>query len=184
MIVTNLSLNVPVSAPTGLSYPLLVGILVSSCPSVRPSVDGIVFALYLPQYSPDPFHFHTSYQQTSEGVPRVEFFISKFDFLPIFLVQFVGSTIWPLPMIHYELDLWSHPWPWPRIVYIFHHAGYPRLLCSQPVLVVLILYFSAFCPQASPHLHWVVETLCFTDITYIYIYCHHVDSTTNATIHK
>ena len=38
--------------------------------SVCPSVDRIVSALYLQQYSPDPFHICTSYQATS-GVSRV-----------------------------------------------------------------------------------------------------------------
>ena len=51
------------------------GILVSPCPSVRPSVcpsvDRIVSALYLQQYSSDPFHICTSYQATSEGVSHV-----------------------------------------------------------------------------------------------------------------
>ena len=55
------------------------GILVSPCPSVRlsvclsvcPSVDRIVSALYLQQYSLDPFHVCTSYQATSEGVSLV-----------------------------------------------------------------------------------------------------------------
>ena len=46
-------------------------ILLSLCPSVLPSVNQIVSALYLPQYWPDPFHIHTSYQPTSEGVSRV-----------------------------------------------------------------------------------------------------------------
>ena len=36
--------------------------------SVCPSVDRIVSALYLQQYSSDPFHICTSYQATSEGV--------------------------------------------------------------------------------------------------------------------
>ena len=39
--------------------------------SVCPSVDRIVSALYLQQYSSDPFHICTSYQTTSEGVSRV-----------------------------------------------------------------------------------------------------------------
>ena len=51
------------------------GITLSVCPSVRPSVcpsvDRIVSALYLQQYSSDPFHICTSYQATSEGVSRV-----------------------------------------------------------------------------------------------------------------
>ena len=53
------------------------GILVSLCPSVCPSVDRIVSAVYLQQYSSDPFHNCTSYQATSEGVSRVKF-VSKF----------------------------------------------------------------------------------------------------------
>ena len=39
--------------------------------SVCPSVDRIVSALYLQQYSSDPFHICTSYQATSEGVSHV-----------------------------------------------------------------------------------------------------------------
>ena len=39
--------------------------------SVCPSVDRIVSALYLQQYSSDPFHINTSYQATSEGVSHV-----------------------------------------------------------------------------------------------------------------
>ena len=38
--------------------------------SVCPSVDRIVSALYLQQYSSDLFHIYTSYQATSEGVSR------------------------------------------------------------------------------------------------------------------
>ena len=53
----------------------------SVCPSVRlsvcPSVDRIVSALYLQEYSSDPFHICTSYPATSEGVSRV-MRISKF----------------------------------------------------------------------------------------------------------
>ena len=51
------------------------GILVSPCPSVRPSVcpsvDRNVISLYLQQYSSDPFYICTSYQATSEGVSPV-----------------------------------------------------------------------------------------------------------------
>ena len=53
----------------------------SVCPSVRLSVclsvDRIVSALYLQQYSSDLFHIYTSYQATSEGVSCV-MPISKF----------------------------------------------------------------------------------------------------------
>ena len=45
--------------------------------SVCPSVDRIVSALYLQQYSLDPFHICTSYQATSEDVLRV-MLVTKF----------------------------------------------------------------------------------------------------------
>ena len=48
--------------------------------SVCPSVDRIVSALYLQQYSSDPFHICASYQATSEGVSRV-ISVSKFKHL-------------------------------------------------------------------------------------------------------
>ena len=52
---------------------ILVGILVSPCLSVN----RIVSALYLQQYSSDPFHICTSYQATSGDVSYV-MFVSKF----------------------------------------------------------------------------------------------------------
>ena len=48
--------------------------------SVCPSVDRIVSALYLLQYSPDPFHIYTSYQANSEGVLCVKFFSKIWSF--------------------------------------------------------------------------------------------------------
>ena len=47
-------------------------------PSVCPSVDRIVSALYLQQYLLDPFHICIFYQATSEGVLRV-MCVSKFS---------------------------------------------------------------------------------------------------------
>ena len=69
------------------------GITLSVClsvrPSVCPSVDKIVSALYLQQFSSDPFHICTSYQATKEGVSRVNcnacFKIQKFEILANFL---------------------------------------------------------------------------------------------------
>ena len=58
--------------------------------SVCPSVDRIVSALYLQQYSSDPFHICTSYQATSEGVLRV-MPVSKFKNLKFF--KFVTLTL-------------------------------------------------------------------------------------------
>ena len=57
------------------------GILVSPCPSVCPSVrpsvcpyvDRIISALFLQQYSLDPFHICTSYRVISKGVLCVMF---------------------------------------------------------------------------------------------------------------
>ena len=48
--------------------------------SVCLSVDRFMSALYLQQYSSDPFHICTSYQATSEGVSHV-MFVSKFKHL-------------------------------------------------------------------------------------------------------
>ena len=59
------------------------GFTLSVRPSVHPSVDRIVSAVYLLQYLPDPFHIYTSYQATSEGVSCVKFFFesNKFEVL-------------------------------------------------------------------------------------------------------
>ena len=78
--------------------------------SVCPSVDRIVSALYLQQYSSDPFHICTSYQATSEGVWRVMpvskfknlkfwriFLICNFDFVFFWLVVFGQFPPLPLP---------------------------------------------------------------------------------------
>ena len=82
------------------------GVLVSPCsiarPSVRasicPSVDRIVFVLYLQQYSTDPFHIYTSYQAALEGVSRVEFWqipiICNFDFVLFWLGIQYEPTVW------------------------------------------------------------------------------------------
>ena len=75
--------------------------------SVCPSVDRIVSALYLQQYSSDPFHIYTSYQATSEGVSRVMpvskfknlkfwriFLICNFDFVIFWLGIQYDSMVW------------------------------------------------------------------------------------------
>ena len=75
--------------------------------SVCPSVDRIVSALYLQQYSSDPFHICTSYQATSEGVSRVMpvsklknlkfwriFKICNFDFVFFWLGIQYDSIVW------------------------------------------------------------------------------------------
>ena len=75
--------------------------------SVCPSVDRIVSALYLQQYSSDPFHICTSYQGTSEGVSRgmpvskfknfkfgLIFKICNFDFVFFWLGIQYDSMVW------------------------------------------------------------------------------------------
>ena len=72
--------------------------------SVCPSVDRIVSALYLQEYSLDPFHICTSYQATSEGVSRVMpvskfknskiFLICNFDFVFFWLGIQYDSMVW------------------------------------------------------------------------------------------
>ena len=75
--------------------------------SVCPSVDRIVSALYLQQYSSDPFHICTSYQATSEGVSLVMpiskfknlkfwriFKICNFDFVFFWLGIQYDPTVW------------------------------------------------------------------------------------------
>ena len=70
--------------------------------SVCPSVDRIVSALYLQQYSSDPFHICTSYLATSEGVSRV-MPISKFKHLKFwrfFLICNFNFVFFWLPVQH------------------------------------------------------------------------------------
>ena len=66
--------------------------------SVCPSLDRIVSALYLQEYSSDPFHICTSYQATSEGVSRVmpvsKFKNLKFDFVFFWLGIQYDSMVW------------------------------------------------------------------------------------------
>ena len=55
-------------------------IIVPRCQPVRPPVDRIVYALYLPQYLADPFYIYTSCQATPKGVSHVFFlFFSRFQ---------------------------------------------------------------------------------------------------------
>ena len=94
--------------------------------SVCPSVDRIVSALYLQQYSSDPFHICTSYQATSEGVSRV-MPVSKFKnwkFWWIFKICNFDFVIFWLG-IQYDLMVWV----------IMRRRGYPQ---NAGVLVVLV----------------------------------------------
>ena len=93
--------------------------------SVCPSVDRIVSALYLQQYSLDPFHICTSYQATSEGVSRV-MRVSKLKFWRIFKICNFDFVIFWLG-IQYDSMVWV----------IMRRRGYPQ---NAGVLVVLVLY--------------------------------------------
>ena len=85
----------------------------SVCPSIRPSVhlsvDRIVSALYLLQYSPDPFHIYTSYQATLEGVSRVKCFSEIKRFVTLTLSCFdLGSNMnWSIVWVIMGQPGWS-----------------------------------------------------------------------------
>ena len=53
-------------------------ILVSLCPSVRPSIPHLVSAPQHLQFWLNPFHIFTNYQSTSEGVSHIKF-LAKFQ---------------------------------------------------------------------------------------------------------
>ena len=80
----------------------------SVCPSVCPSVYRIVSALYLQQYSPDPFHICTSYQATSEGVSHV-MFVSKFKNLKFWQIRQICNFdfVFFWLGIQYESIVWN-----------------------------------------------------------------------------
>ena len=80
------------------------GILVSPCPSVCPSVDRIVSALYLQQYLPDPLYICTSFQATSEGV-SCEKIVSKFEIWQILYIHNLNFVFFWLG-IQYESMVW------------------------------------------------------------------------------
>ena len=75
--------------------------------SVCPSVDRIESALYLQQYSSDPFHTCTSYQATSEGVSRV-IPISKFKNLKFWRI----FSICNFDFIFFWLGIQYDPMEW------------------------------------------------------------------------
>ena len=92
---------------------------------VRLSVDKIVSALYLLQYSPDPFHINTSYQATSEGVLHVFFKIKKIWSFG----KFFKSVTWTLSCFVLGYMSWSVVWV------IMARWGYPQ---NTGILVVLV----------------------------------------------
>ena len=127
----------------GVGWVRVAGRLVSLCSSICPSVDGNVFALYNPQYSPDPFHFCTFYPPTSEGVPHVEIVWKYYNlnFCRNLLLQVVRPTIspWPIflpmltaPPMSLTLDcVYSSPSG------VGMGRGYSRLFFNQTDFVVI-----------------------------------------------
>ena len=103
--------------------------------SVCPSVDRIVSALYLQQYSLDLFHICASYQATSEGVSRV-MPVSKFKHLKFWRIfkicNFDFVFFWL--GIQYDSLVWV----------IIRRRGYPQ---NAGVLVVLVVFHFRF--------HWI-----------------------------
>ena len=91
----------------------------SVCPSVCLSVDRIVSALYLEQYSSDPFHICTSYQAISEDVLSVMFKL-------VCNLDFIFCWLW----IQYDSIEWV----------IMRRRGYPQ---NAGVLVVLVKYLAS-----------------------------------------
>ena len=113
-------------------------ILVSPCPSVRPFVDRVVSALYLPQYSPDPFYFYTSYQSTLEGVLHIKVFQNWkiWSFGKFF--KFVNLTL-------SCFDFGSNM-NWWIVWVIMGRRGYPQ---NAGVLVVLVLFSNVIPHEVS-----------------------------------
>ena len=86
-------------------------------PSVRPSVDGIVCALYLQQCLPDLFHIYTFYQATAEDVSHVKIIskiknlrfwqilkICNYDFVLFWLRVQCESIVWVI------MGWWGYLW--------------------------------------------------------------------------
>ena len=92
--------------------------------SVCPSVDRIVSALYLQQYSSDPFYICTSYKATSEGVSRVKF-VSRLK----------NWKFWQILKICNFVCFWFGNQYDPIVWVIVRRRGYPQ---NADVLVVLV----------------------------------------------
>ena len=134
------------------------GITLSVCPSVRPSVcpsvDRIVSALYLQQYSSDPFYICTSYQATSEGVSRV-MPVSKLKnlkFWRIFKIYNFDFVIFWLG-IQYDSMVWV----------IMRQRGYPQ---NAGVLVVLVMVCPTLYQDRQPETRWYRKNALFCQEIY------------------
>ena len=103
------------------------GTLVSACPPVSPSIYGQnrVHSISSTILAGSILFLHilsTNFRKFA--VCWLFLFIPKFEFLAIFLLQLVWPFIWPLAIMHDDLDLWPRPWPWPLIVCISPNGDY------------------------------------------------------------
>ena len=110
-------------------HSMKLGILISPCPSVspslRPSVGRIMSTLYLLQYLPELYHIYTSYQATSDVVLRIKFLKKICSFGKVF--KFIALTLSCFDL-GFNMN-WSVVWV------IMGWRGYPQ---NAGVLVVLI----------------------------------------------
>ena len=111
--------------------------------SVCPSVDRIVSALYIQQYSSDPFHICTSYQATSEGVSHV-MFVSKFKKLKFW---------WNVSICNFDFVFWLGI-QYDSIVWvIMRRRGYPQnagvLVQSVCIIVLYKMLYDITSSQGS-----------------------------------
>ena len=139
----------------------------------------VVSALYLPQLFSDPFHIHTHYQATSEGVPRVEIFkkFPNLNFCWIFyscLVEdlyacekFIWGELWNVTVTDYLVVRLIY-------LYLFYYASVwdyillPKLLINHSYNVssyiadvLSIMVFSPLMVDSLLHQWmWLAATLC------------------------
>ena len=117
-----------------------------------PSVDRIVSALYLLQYSPDPFHIYTSYQATLEGVlcvsvfflnSRISSFGKFFKFVTLTLSCFdLGSNMnWSIVWV-----IMGYPQNAGVLVVLVRPANHKRVI-SANWRPCLIPHWQSYCHQ-------------------------------------
>ena len=129
-------------------------ILVSPCLSVHPSVCTMVSTLYLPQYSPDPFHIYTSYQVALGGVSCCKVFFQNWNICNFdFFLSWLG--------IQYESMVWVIMgwWGWVGWVGVGGGGGggYPQnagvLVVPCFVVVIIFQFVGDLCYLSSFILH-------------------------------
>ena len=114
--------------------------------SIGLSVDRIMSALYLQQYSLDPFDIWTSYQATSEGVWGVRF-VAKYKGLKFWQILEIGNFnfVFLWLGIQYDSIVWV----------IMRRWGYPQ---NEGVLVLVMELLSGECQRALLTIKSIVVT--------------------------